>query len=222
MTLRESFNNVFYSVASFLPNFVIAIIILIIGWIVAAIVGKAVWHVVKLLKVDNLFQGTPVEKTFKRAGFTFDIGAFLGGLVKWFLIVAFLLGALDVLHLTQVNLFLTQVLEYIPNVIAAVLILLIAAVIGDVLNKVVRGSALAAGFHRANLLGSVTKWSIWIFAILAALFQLGIAAAFVQTLFTGVIIALSIAFGLAFGLGGQETAAHWLEKTREEIAHKEF
>lgn len=211
-----------YSVAHFLPNFLIAIIIVIIGWVIGAIVGKAIGHIVRVLKVDNIFKGTMVEKTIARGGFKLDIGGFLGGLVKWFLVVAFLLAALDVLGLAQVNLFLQSVLFYIPNVIVAVMILLIAAVVADVLEKIVRGSAAAAGFHSAGLLGSVTRWSIWIFAILAALYQLGIAAPFVQTLFTGVIIALSLAFGLAFGLGGQDAAGRYVEKIRDEIAHREF
>jgi hypothetical protein len=221
-TLRASFSNVLYSVAEFLPNFVVAIVIVIVGWIVGVIVGKAVAHIIRALKVDNALRGTEVEKTVHRGGFKLDIGALLGGIVKWFLIVAFLLAALDVLGLAQVNFFLQSVLLYIPNVVVAVLILLIAAVVADVLEKIVRGSASAAGFRSAGFLGSVTRWAIWIFAILAALYQLGIAAGFVQTLFTGVIIALSLAFGLAFGLGGQDAAGKYIEKMRDDIAHREF
>lgn len=222
MTLQESFNNVLRGVINFLPNFLIAILVVVVGWIVGAIVGKAIAHIVRVLKVDNIFRGTEVEKTIHRGGFKLDIGMFLGGLVKWFLIIAFLLAALNVLGLAGVNGFLQDVLRYIPNVVAAVLILLIAALVGDVLQKVVRGSAAAAGFRSAGLLGSVTRWSIWIFAILATFYQLGIASAFVQTLFTGVIIALSLAFGLAFGLGGQDAAARYIEKIKDEIAHREF
>lgn len=221
-TLQTSFAIVLNSIAHFLPNFVMAIVIVIVGWIIGAIVGRAIAHVVRALKVDTVFKGTEVERTIQRGGFKLDIGAFIGGLVKWFLIIAFLLAALNVLGLAQVNLFLQSVLLYIPNVIAAVLILLIAAVIADVLQRIVRGSAAAAGFRSASLLGSVTRWSIWIFAVLAALYQLGIAAAFVQTLFTGVIIALSLAFGLAFGLGGQEAAGRYVEKIRDELSHREF
>ncbi len=221
-TLQSSFNDVIRSVTLFLPNFIMAVVIVIVGWIIGAVVGKAIAHVVRVLKVDNVFKGTEVERTIQRGGFKLDIGAFIGGLVKWFLIIAFLLAALNVLGLAEVNVFLQSVLLYIPNVIAAVLILLISAVIADVLQRVVRGSAAAAGFRSAAFLGSVTRWSIWIFAVLAALYQLNIAAAFVQTLFTGVIIAISLAFGLAFGLGGQEAAGRYVEKIRDELSHREF
>jgi hypothetical protein len=105
----------------------------------------------------------------------------------------------------------------LPQVIVAVLILLVSVVIADAVSKVVVGSAKAAGVRSANFLGTVTRWAIWIFAILAALVQLQIAVSFIQTLFTGVIVALSLAFGLAFGLGGQDAAAKWIEKTRSEI-----
>jgi small-conductance mechanosensitive channel len=222
ITLRESFENVLNSVVDFLPKFLVAIVIVIIGWVVGIIVGKAIAQVVRALKIDNTLKGTEVEKTIHKGGFKLDIGMFVGGLVKWFLIVVFLISALRLLGLDEVNDFLSQVLAYIPNVVAAVLILLIAAVVGDVLQRIVRGSASAAGFRSAGLLGSVTRWAIWIFAILAALGQLHIAEPFVQTLFTGVIIALSLAFGLAFGLGGQEAAARYIEKMKDEISHREF
>ncbi len=130
----------------------------------------------------------------------------------------FLVASLEVLGLTQVNTFLQQVvLLYLPRVIVAVLILLVAVVIASAMQRVVVGAAKAADIRSANFLGSVTKWSIWVFAVLMALFQLGIAAPFVQTLFTGVVVALSIGFGLAFGLGGQDAAAGFLAKVRSEI-----
>ena len=98
-----------------------------------------------------------------------------------------------------------------------VLVILVAVVIASAMQRVVVGAAMAAGVRSANFLGSVTKWAIWIFAVLMALFQLGIAAPFVQTLFTGFIVALSLAFGLSFGLGGQQAAASFIEKMRDEI-----
>ena len=142
--------------------------------------------------------------------------------MKWFTIVVFLITAFEILGLNQVNSFLTGVVVgYIPQVIAAVLILLLAVVIADALQKTVVASAKAADLTSANFLGSITKWSIWIFAVLAALVQLGIGAIFIQTLFTGVVVALSVAFGLAFGLGGRDAAAQAIEKMKKEITSHE-
>lgn len=221
MGLRASFESVWLGFANFVPNFIAAVVIFIIGWIVAALIGKAVAHLIRSLRIEGTLRGSEVERAINRAGFNLDIGKFIGGLVKWFFIVVFLVAALNVLGLAQVNLFLAQVLAYIPQVIVAVFILLIAAMVGQALQRIVTGSASAANLPSANLLGSVTKWAIWIFAVLAALFQLGIAAPFVQTLFTGVIIALSLGVGLAFGLGGQQAAADFIDKTRKEIANRD-
>jgi hypothetical protein len=99
--------------------------------------------------------------------------------------------------------------------------MLVAVVIADALRKTVIASAKAADIVSANFLGALTKWSIWIFAVLAALFQLGIGAMFIQTLFTGVVVAAALAFGLSFGLGGRDAAASYVEKIKKEISsHK--
>lgn len=203
---------------TFIPNIVIALVIFIIGWAIGSLLGQGVNHIVKSLKIDSLLRSAKVDEVLRRAGFGLDSGRFLGVLVEWFVIIVFLVASLDVLGLTQVNAFLNQVvLLYLPQVIVAVLILLVAVVIASAMQKVVVGAAMAAGVMSANFLGSVTKWAIWIFAVLMALFQLGIAAPFVQTLFTGFIVAISLAFGLSFGLGGQQAAAGFIEKMREEI-----
>ena len=174
----------------------------------------------KSLKIDDLLKGAKVDTIISRAGFNLDSGRFIGGLVKWFVVVVFLVASLDVLGLNEVNLFLHQVvLVYLPKVIVASLIILAAAIIAELSERLVVGAAKAAELKSANLSGRIAKWAIWIFAILAVLFELGVAAAFVQTLFTGVVVALSLAFGLAFGLGGQDAAAKAIEKVKGEIGH---
>jgi small-conductance mechanosensitive channel len=112
------------------------------------------------------------------------------------------------------------VLGYVPQLIIAVLILLVGAVVGDVLQKIVIASTKTAGVTSSELLGKISKWAIWIFAILVALSQMGIAGAFIQTLFTGFVVALSLALGLSFGLGGQDAASDIIKKVRHEIGEK--
>lgn len=220
--LSNSFRNLWDGVITFVPQLVIAVLILVIGWLIGALVGRVVSQIIRSLRVDEGLRKAGVEDTLARGGIVLNSGGFVGALVKWFIILVFLVAALDVLKLTQVNEFLQGVvLFYLPQVIIAVLILLLAAVIGDVMQKVVTTSAKTAEIRSARFLGNFTKWAIWIFAILAALFQLNIASTFIQTVFTGVVVALSLAVGLAFGLGGQEAAARFIEKTRQEISHKE-
>ncbi|MBU1557961.1 hypothetical protein KKC45_03305 [Patescibacteria group bacterium] len=211
--LAQSFQDLWIGVMGFVPNLVVAIIIFIAGWVVGSLLGRVVSQIIKSLKVDNALRSAGSEALLNRAGFRLNSGKFLGGLVKWFVIVVFLVASFDVLGLNQVNDFLQQVvLLYLPQVIVAVLILLVAALIADAMQSVVKGSAKAAEIKSANFLGNVTKWAIWVFAILMALYQLGVAAAFVQTLFTGFVVALALASGLAFGLGGKDSAARLLSK----------
>jgi len=215
--LAVTFQQLWFGLMSFLPNLILAIIILIVGWVIAITLDKVVARFVRLFKVDKALQGLGVEKYLERGGFRLDAGAFIGGLVKWFFIIAFLVAALDVMGLSQVNIFLEQIVYYLPSVIVAAFILIAAAVIGNAVQKIVTGSVKGAGLPSAKLLGGVAKWTIWIFAILAAMYQLGIAGPFVQTLFTGFVAMIVIAGGLAFGLGGRDVAAKYLEKLRHDI-----
>ncbi|RJQ31329.1 hypothetical protein C4572_02690 [Candidatus Parcubacteria bacterium] len=216
--LVQSFEDLWNGIIIFAPKLIVAIIIFIIGLLVASIIGKFVAKVINSLKVDKAFQAVGVEELLHKGGFSLDSGAFIGGLVRWFLIIVFLVASIDILGLSDVNDFLKNVvLNYLPNVIIAALILVVAAFIAHAMQKIVVGSAKAAGAPSTQFLGGLTKWSIWAFAILAALFQLGIAGAFAQTLFTGFIAMVAIAGGLAFGLGGRDAAAKYIEKLRKDI-----
>ncbi|MEX2010348.1 MAG: hypothetical protein WD874_00890 [Parcubacteria group bacterium] len=219
--LTLSFQNLWLGIVNFVPNLVIAIVILILGWLIASLVGRAIWQVFRSLKVDEALRRAGFEGFLRRGGIQLDSGAFIGGLVKWFIIVVFLVAAFDVLGLTQVNIFLQQVvIAYLPRVLVAALVILVAGVLADVAERVVVTAARTADLRSAHFAGSLTKWAIWIFAILVALSQLGIAAAFSQTLFTGIVIAVALALGLSFGLGGQEAAARFIERLRGEMSGK--
>jgi hypothetical protein len=217
MTLQQSFNNLLGATINFLPNLVLAIIIFVIGWFLGVLIGRVIAQAIKAIKVDHALKAAGVEEVVNRAGWSLNAGEFIGALVKWFIIIVFLLAALSAMGLTSVTLFLQfGLLPYLARVIVAVLIIAIAAVIAELAQSIVSGSARAAGVRSAGFAGTVAKWAIWIFAILAALDQLGVTP-FVQTIFTGVVVALSIAFGLAFGLGGQEAAARFIERTRGDM-----
>lgn len=219
--VQGSFNDLWFTVAQFLPAILAAVIIFVIGWIVGVILYRIVVEVVRVLRVDDALKAAGLNEMASNAGFKLDTGRFLGTLVEWFVILVFLVAALDVLGLTRVTIFLqTVVLLYLPQVIVAALILILGAIVADVVRGLVSGSARAAGAHGANLAGSVAKWAIWVTAILAALNQLGVATEFVQTLFTGIVVAASLALGLAFGLGGKEAAARTIERIRGEISHE--
>lgn len=219
-TLQSSFNDVWFTIVQFVPAILASAVIFIIGWIIGMILAKVIEQIVDVLRIDDALKASGVHEAVKDAGFHLHTGRLLGNLVKWFIVIVFLVASLEVLGLVRVTIFLQQVvLMYLPQVIVAVLILMLAAVLAEIVKGVVTGSARAAGVKSANMAGAIAKWSIWVFAVLAALNQLGVAAAFWQTLFTGIVVALSLAFGLAFGLGGKDAAARAIEKLEDEITH---
>ncbi|HTK33409.1 MAG TPA: hypothetical protein VL335_02605 [Candidatus Paceibacterota bacterium] len=217
----HSLQGVWYGVASFVPMLIVALIIFAIGWVLAALIEKVVEGLFKALKVDAALKSAGLEDVVKRSGYNLNSGLFVGALVKWFIIIVFLMASFGILGLDQVNSFLGQVVNYIPQVIVAVLILMVAVVVAGVLQKIVVASAKAGHVKSAELLGRVTKWSIWIFAILTALITLGIAPGLIQMILTAIFAGAALAIGLAFGLGGKDVAARIIEKTAHSVMEKE-
>lgn len=217
--LVKSLNDLWMGFASFVPGFLIAVIIFIVGCILASVLGRALANVISALKIENLFKSAGAEAFFSRAGFRFSVGGFIGGLVKWFVVIVFLMTSFEILGLTQVNDFLRSVvLGYIPNVIVAAIVLIAATIISNAARKVVAGSAKAAHVNSANMLGTVVYYAIWVFAFIIALSQLGVARELMNVLFTGIIAMLAIAGGLAFGLGGKEAASRTIERLKSDMS----
>ena len=208
-----SFRGLWADIINFLPELIIALVVVLVGWIIGGLLQGLIVKVFKTLKVNEALDAAGADNIARKAGYQLKAGEFVGALVKWFVIIVFFVTALDILGLNEVTVFFRDVvLGYLPKVIVAVLILLVAMVVANVATASVRAAAKAAGFASASMLGSITRYSILLFAVLAALSQLEIAADLVQTLFMGIIFAASLAFGLAFGLGGRDSAAKYIAK----------
>ena len=217
----ESLLNLWSGFISFVPSLLGAIILFIIGWVVGSVIGKAITQVIDALKVNKLFESAGANDLMNRAGMKLNVGGFIGGLVKWFVVVVFLMASLEIMGLTQVNDFLREaVLFYLPKVIIASLVLVIATVIAETMQKLVQASAQAANVRGAKMVGSITRYAIWTFAFIIALSELGIAPQFMQILFTGIIAMLAVAGGIAFGLGGKEAAAKMISNISNDISEK--
>lgn len=214
-----SLQNLWLGLVNFLPNFIFAILVFIIGWVIASVVGKAFTQVINALKLDKFFTSIGADEMFAKAGIRFTAGGFVGWLIKWLIIIAFLMASLEILNLTQVSDFLGKaVLGYLPQVIIAAFILILATVVSDVASRFVEAGARTAGVRSASMVGAVVKYAIWTFAFIIVLSQLGIAPEFMQILFTGIIATIAIAGGLAFGLGGRDAAARAIEKIRNDMS----
>lgn len=210
-----SLQGMWIGAVNFIPNLMGAVIVFIVGLLVAAGLSALVEKIFIAVRLDAFLAKLGVEPYFERAGLRLRGAKFLGELVNWFLIVAFLLAASDILGLQALSVFLRDILFYIPNVVVAVLIMLAAVVLGNFLKRVVIASVLSARLHAAHFLGTAAWWVVMVFGSFAALVQLNIATAIINSLITGIIAMLAIAGGLAFGLGGREYAAHLLQKLRD-------
>jgi len=208
-TVVDAFGEFLNVVAASVPQITVALIIFIIGVLVAPLFGAAARRLVQLVRIDEGAEKVGVADMLRTAGFTFKFSSLIGKLVKWFILIAFLIAAVNTLGWEEVSLFLNDILFYIPNVIVAVIILAVGLIAGSflqqVMAKLLKASTLPVKHHET--LGRVAKWAVVVFAVLAALLQLGIAESLIEILFAGVVFALA----LAFGLGGREKAAKVLD-----------
>lgn len=200
---------------------ILATIIFVVTWVVADYVGKVVKKAFDKVNLDSALKQAGLGEVLHRGGVNLNTGSFFGGLLKWTIITVMFLAILQMLGLSDVSMIIgSMVVLYLPKIVVAILIMLVAFILGDVLKKVVTTGAANAHLSSAKLLGSLTKTAIIIFAILSALVQLGIAVTLINTIFIGIVVAVSLATGLAFGLGGKDLASRILARAQEELTHK--
>ena len=215
--VRSSLLTLWGGVALFLPRFIAAVVVFLVGWLIAELLGKLAYHVVKILHVDKALGKVGFRQAWERSGFRLDTPVLFYELVKWFFVAVFLMAATNILGLGQVSEFLKTVVFYLPNVIVAMVILLIGILVAKFLEGLVRASVKAAGLMSANFLGALTKWTVFIFSLLIALAQLKVADDIIKIVITGLIAAGALAMGLAFGLGGVKHAEQMIGDLRRRI-----
>lgn len=226
MTWGDVFNvslqSLWWGFIQFAPKLILAIVFFAIGWGLGSLIAKAFEHVFNALKIDALFRSIRVDSFLRRAGMSLNSGHFVGEVVKWFVIVIFLLPSLNLIGLDYIASFLKDdVLGFLPRVIVAVFVLIIATIVADFLSKTVMAGSRAMNLTSTNMLGSLVKYTIWVFAFIIALGQLGVAEGYMNTLFAGIIGMFAIAGALAFGLGGKDAAARLISKLGEEMSHRQ-
>lgn len=191
---------------AFLPRLIGALIILIIGLIVGRVVGTLVTRLLRAVRFDQIADRAEITPFLRNAGVTMDAAALVGGIAKWFIYIIFFQVAASTLGFDQLTVILNQILAFLPRIVVALVILLIGALVGNLLAGVVRGSVATSRLGNANLLASVARYGVIAFAVVAALSQLEIAPAIVNTLWTALIGGTVAALALAFGLGMREAA----------------
>lgn len=216
--IQASVLGLWGSILAYLPNVLGAVLVFLIGIIVAAVLQAVVVKVVQLLRVDELVARLDLRTSLEKVGIRLHVGKLLGWIVKWFFIIVALVAATDILGWNQVTNYLREVVLYIPNVIVAVIILLAGILLATFVRNVVKTAVEAAELASADFLSGIAKWAILLFSFMAALVQLQIAPGLINTLFTGLVAMLSLAGGLAFGLGGKEHASRVLDRLRKDLS----
>jgi hypothetical protein len=217
---NASLQNLWWGFVQFTPKLLLAIIFFVVGWVLGSLISRAFEQVFGALKIDGLFRSLGVDNFFRKAGMNFNSGYFVGQVVKWFVIIIFLLPSLNLLGLDSIAFFLKDdVLGFLPRVVVAAFVLIIATMVADFLSKTVMAGARAMNLKSTNMLGSLVKYTVWVFAFIIALGQLGVAEGYMNTLFAGIIGMIALGGALAFGLGGKDAAARLISKIGEDMSH---
>jgi hypothetical protein len=196
-----------------MPNLFGGLLILVVGLLIGSIVKQLIMTVVTFSKIDLLFHKTKLIKKEEVNIWT----EVLSEILKWMLIIVFLVPALEVWGLSRATAVVNQILFYLPNVVVAVVIAFVGILAANLTADLVRHSVKTMGSTASNSLAVFTRWAIMFFTVLVVLNQLGVAQDLIRILFTGIVAMLSLAGGLAFGLGGKEAAKEMLEELRNKL-----
>jgi hypothetical protein len=219
LVFNQSLQALWINFVLFTPKLIVAIVLFVVGWFLGSLIARAIEQVFRSLKIDSLFASVGAEGFFRRAGLTLDTGYFVGQVVKWFVVIVFLLPSLNLVGLTDVSSFLTtSVLAFLPQVIIAAFVLIIAAIVSEGLSKTILATAKAMNLASAHMLAVVAKYAVWIFAIIIALGKLGLES-YMSILFSGIVAMLALAGALAFGLGAKDAAGRFISRLGDEASH---
>jgi Conserved TM helix len=203
----------------FLPQLIGAILVLVIGWIIAGLVAGLIQRILERIGFERAAQSTGIANFVKRSGSDWTVSRVVAEIVKWFIRLIAIQAAASILGMEQISEIINDILRWLPNLVVALAIIVIGALLARFVAGVVRGATSEMGFGNPDLMASIAQYAIIVFAVIAAVDQLGIAETVVNTLFTGLVIAVAAAFAIAFGLGGQQTAARitegWYQQGRE-------
>ncbi|MFA5272159.1 MAG: hypothetical protein WC412_07495 [Candidatus Omnitrophota bacterium] len=213
----EALKDLWQGFIIFVPKLIGALLVFIIGWLIAVIVGKIIAEVLRKLQFNKLFEKGGMREALQKAELKVDASEFIGVIFKWVFVIVFLSVAVEILGLTQFSMFLNSILDYLPNVIVAVLIFVVAVIITDMLEKIVRAAVESVKVGYGGIVAAIVRWSLWIFATFAILYQLNIAKDLIQTLLQGVVWFFVIAGGIAFGWGGKDVASDLLSEIKRKL-----
>ncbi len=213
----SAFTNALTLVFNFVPRFVAFLVILLVGWIIAYAVQKGVTLLLRKLGFERFSERAGLTRLEHRMGMRMDTAGILGKIAFWFIFLIFLIPAANSLGLVTISNILNTIVDYLPNVFVAVLVLFLGTLLAVFAGDLARGATRASRVGNPNVIGSIVRWAIIAFAAMIALEQLRIAPSLITALFTAIVAGLALAFGLAFGLGGREAAQRWFARNESAL-----
>jgi hypothetical protein len=210
--LKASLTGALNTFFAAIPRIIGFAVVLIVGWIISSLLARGVQALLHAVKFNDLAQRSGFAGFVQKMGVRDDASGVIAGVVKWFVRLIALVVAFDTLGLPAVSNVLQQLLLWLPNLVVALVVLVIGGLAAKALSQLVRGASAQAGFSNPDTLATVTQVAVWGFTIVVAVNQLGIATTLINTLLVGLVGALALAFGLAFGLGGRDRAAQILDR----------
>jgi hypothetical protein len=212
VAITGSMQNLWFDAVSFIPNVFGAIIIFIVGLMIAVSLGMLITRLMEKLKIDKAADEIGLTHLLEQGDIKTSIPHIIGEIVKWFLILTFLMASADLLGLSKITEFLNSIISFIPNVIVAAIIIALTIVIANFVEHVVTKGGKATKISHNKIIATISKWSILVFGVIAALAQLNIMVELIITIVQGLVIMVALAGGLAFGLGGKDKAAQIINK----------
>jgi hypothetical protein len=209
--VRASLTGALNTFFSAIPRIIGFAVVLIVGWIISSLLARGVQALLHAVKFNDLARRSGFDDFVHKMGVKSDSSGVIAEIVKWFVRLITLVVAFDTLGLPAVSNVLQQLLLWLPNLIVALVVVVIGGLAAKALSQLVRGASAEAGFSNPDMLATVTRVAVWSFTVVVAVNQLGIATTLINTILIGLVGGFALAFGLAFGLGGRDRAAQLID-----------
>jgi len=216
----EPIREMLTKIMAYLPVLLGALLILIVGWIVAKIIRSIVNGVLKVVRFDALADKAGISEILRKGDLKTSARQVVSSLVYWLIIIMVLVMVANALGLPKASDLLSSLFAYVPKVIAALLVLVVAMFLASFVSGIVRIAAGNAKLPKPEMLAGISRWTIIIFAVTISLAQLGIAPLLVTATFNIILGGIVLALALAFGLGGKDAAARYLDKVKQKHSEK--
>ncbi len=218
--LLEPAKAIFSQIGQFLVNVLLVVIILIIGWVISRVIKTFIIKLLQAIKIDELATRVELDSLLSKGGITYSLSELIGIICYWLAILVTFVVAINAIGLTIAASLLNNVVLYIPNIIAAIFILVLGMFIATLLRNIVQTAAANAGLAQSKLVAKIVEVVTVVFAVIIALEQLKIGAKIIELTISILLASLGLAFGLAFGLGCKEVAGKYVAELIEKIRSK--